>query len=74
MGQREEMLAVIRERDAEASRAIVLGWRWWRPLLARHYRKEARRLLALNQRDLRELPPARYRQVPVISTGRKEWP
>lgn len=62
MTRRDEMLAVITERDHEIARAIVLGSRWYRPLLAWHHRREARRLLALNARDLRNLPPQRHHQ------------
>ena len=62
MSRREEMLAVISERDAQVARYIATADRlWWRPLLGRWLRGEARRLIALNQRDLGQLPPVRHR-------------
>lgn len=51
----------MRERDAELVRHIVLSWHWWNPLAFYHAR-EARRLSALNKRDLDRLPPERYRK------------
>jgi hypothetical protein len=53
------MLAVMRERDSEICRHVVASWRWWNPLAFYHTR-EARRLSAMNQRDLEKLPPERY--------------
>jgi hypothetical protein len=63
MAKRDEILAVIRERDNEAVHFLCEACRyWWRPLLARYLRSEARRLLALNKRDLEQLPPLRYKR------------
>lgn len=60
MAKRDEMLAVIRERNNEIVRHMVLAEEFWSPLWWYH-RREMRRLLALNRRDIAALPPQRYR-------------
>lgn len=62
MTKRDEMFAVIRDRTDQAVHHIAEGHRSWLWNRRRWHFREARRLLALNERDLDRLPPERYRK------------